>query len=66
MDQLQANPEFLSVKQLAQRYPFKSVAGWRWTLFNADLNGFSRAVRKVGGRVILLESEVNKWIRDQI
>ena len=66
MEQLQPNPEFMSVKQLAQRYPFKTVAGWRWTMFNADQNGFQKAIRKVGGRVVLLDSEVTSWIREQI
>ena len=64
--QIQPNTEFLSVKQLAARFPFKSVDGWRWSIFNSDQNGLDRAIRKVGGRVVLIESEVVAWIKDQI
>lgn len=58
METMQPSSEVMSVKQLSQKYTFKSEAGWRWTIFNADLNGFSRAIRKVGGRVVVLEPEL--------
>lgn len=57
---------FLSMRQLAEKYPFRSEEGWRWTRFNGDLNGFSACVTTVGGRVIIDEARFLDWMRAQV
>lgn len=59
------NDEYLTVTQLAQRYPAFSEASLRWLIFNAEHNGFNRVVRKIGRKVILNLQEFKNFIEQQ-
>ena len=65
--------DITTVAQLAERYPHHlSSPRLRWWIYRSiprrgvhgvlPANGFARAVRRVNGRVFLLESEVWAWI----
>lgn len=54
--------EYVTVAQLAQRYPAFSEGSIRWLIFNGETNGFNRVVRKVGRKVILNLREFRKFL----
>ena len=63
MGENHSHSRFLSVRQLAEAYPFKSERGWRWTIFMADENGFRSCLLRVGRRVIIDEEALVLWLR---
>lgn len=40
--------EYVTVAQLAQRFPAFSEGSIRWLIFNEKTNGFSKVVRRIG------------------
>lgn len=57
--------EYVTVAQLAQRYPAFSEGSIRWLIFNADTNGFKKVVRKIGRKVILNLREFKIFLEEQ-
>ena len=56
---------YLTVVQLAERYPAFNVSSIRWALFNKETNGLKAAVRKVGRRVLIDEAAFIAWIESK-
>ena len=53
---------FLTVRQLAERYPAFTANGIRHHIFHAEKNGFTKCMRRVGKRVLIEESLFVQWI----
>jgi hypothetical protein len=58
-------PSLLTVKLLAQKYPWLTEAGLRHFLFYKNKNGLNKAVRKMGRRVLIDETAFFEWIESQ-
>lgn len=58
-------PQFLSVEQLAAKFPAFTVPSLRWMLFNRETNGLSKAVVQLGRRVLIDEQAFVAWLREQ-
>lgn len=43
-------------------HPWPPVGGLRHLIFNADTNGFSKAIRRVGRRVLIDEAAFYAWV----
>jgi len=54
-----------TVAEFANAHPTFSQGSLRWLIFNADTNGFSKVIRRVGGRVLLDELAFSEWIENQ-
>jgi hypothetical protein len=57
--------EYVTVAQLAQRYPAFSQGSIRWLIFNMETNGFNKVVRKIGRKVILNMREFKNFLDEQ-
>jgi hypothetical protein len=53
---------FLTCKQVCERYPWPPKGGLRHLIFNADRNGFDKVIRRVGKRVLIDEDEFIRYI----
>lgn len=56
--------EYLTVAQLAQRYPSFTQGSIRWLIYNGDKNGFNKVVRRIGTKIILNLREFRRFIQD--
>lgn len=51
-----------TVKQLVQEYPGIFTEGsLRWTIFNAEQNGFDTCVIRMGRRVLIDQHALRRW-----
>jgi len=48
-----------------KHHPWPSIAGLRYLIFNADINGFESCIRRVGRRVLIDEQAFFKWCESQ-
>ena len=55
----------LTVKQLAEKSPAFSEASLRFLIFCAEKNGLSRALVKVGRRILIDVAEFERWLESQ-
>ncbi len=46
-----------TIKRFASANPAFSEGSLRWLRFNSDVNGFGRAFKKIGRRVLINEAE---------
>ena len=53
---------FLTVKQVAEKYPAFGERALRYLIFNMDHNGFSSVICRVGKRVLIEELAFVAWI----
>lgn len=53
--------EFLTISQLAQRYPAFTEGSIRWMRFN-NTNGFNKCVRKIGKKCVVSLHGFHQWI----
>lgn len=61
----QIEDEYLTVSQMAQRFPAFSQGSIRWLIFNMETNGFSKVVVKIGRKVVLKLSAFKQFLEDQ-
>ena len=61
----ESNDEFLTIPQLAQRYPAFSEGSLRWMRFN-DTNGFNKCVRKIGKKCVVSIRSFQHWIESNV
>ena len=54
-----------TVRQIAERHPWATESALRSLIFRSDANGLSRAIRRVGRRVLFDEVELVAWIDAQ-
>lgn len=62
---MQNQSQFLTVEATAVKYPAFSESSLRWLLFNRETNGFNRCVVRIGRRVLIDETELVAWLRNQ-
>ena len=62
---MSTSPQFLTVKQTAEKYPCFTQAALRWQLFNRERTGFNSCVIRTGRRVLIDEAAFVAWLRDQ-
>lgn len=56
---------FLTVKQFAQKYPAFSEASLRYNIFHEEKNGFDKAIKRVGKKILIDEEAFLNWIEAQ-
>jgi hypothetical protein len=56
------NDEYLTVAQLAKKYPAFSQGSIRWLIHNCENNGFKSTIRRIGTKIIIKDSEFRKWL----
>jgi hypothetical protein len=54
--------DMVTVAQAARKCPILSEAAIRSLIRRADKNGLSGAVRRIGGRIYLIESAFHSWL----
>lgn len=57
------DPQFLTVEQLAAKYPAFTEPSLRWLLFNRETNGFATAVVQLGRKLLIDEQAFVAWLR---
>lgn len=58
-------PTFFTVKQFCQRHEWAAPGGVRHLIFNAEQNGFSKCIKRIGRKVLIDESAVFLWIEEK-
>ena len=53
---------YLTVQQLAQKYPAFSESSLRWHIQKSKTNGLSPAVIRIGRKILINESEFLSWL----
>jgi len=53
---------FIPATKWSQYHPWPSIGGLRWLISCAAENGFSRCIRRVGGRVLISEADFFAWV----
>lgn len=48
-----------------KHHAWPPLGGLRYLVFNADKNGFSSVIRRVGKRVLISEPEFFEWVEKQ-
>lgn len=56
--------ELLTVKQFIEKHPAFTNGSIRALIFNAQKNGLSKALRRIGGRVLIKEKDFFNWIEE--
>lgn len=56
---------FLTVNQVVEEGLYPNIGGLRWLLFNSNANGLESAVRRVGRRLLINESDFCDWLDKQ-
>ncbi len=57
--------QYLTVRQLSEKYPAFPQGGVRHLIFHADTNGFSSVIVRVGRKVLIDEDAFLVWIGSQ-
>jgi hypothetical protein len=53
-----------TVGQLCKEYPQLFTEGkLRWLIFNADTNGFSTCIIRIGRRIYIDTTELTRWMK---
>lgn len=55
----------VTLQQLTEQYPAFPEGSLRWLLFHRDDNGLSKAIVKIGRRVLIDKEEFEKWLENQ-
>lgn len=60
------NKRLATVKKIPELYPgVFTESSIRWLIFNENLNGFSRCVRRIGKRVLVDLDSFEAWIDEK-
>ena len=55
---------YYTVKQMSMRHEAFTESSFRYLIFNAEENGLSPAIKRVGRKVLLHENKFLAWIDD--
>ena len=61
----QPSTRLIPISKWPDHHHWPTVAGLRWMIFNKEENGFSRAFKKVGSRVLVDEAEFFSCVDEQ-
>ncbi len=56
---------YLTVKQLANKYEAFSEASLRYWIFHSTSNNLDKAIRRVGKKILIAENAFLSWIENQ-
>ena len=57
--------QFLTVRQLSEKYPAFPQGGIRHLIFHAETNGFNSVITRVGRKVLIDEDSFLNWVKQQ-
>ena len=57
--------QYLTVRQLTEKYPAFPQGGLRHYIFHEKENGFAYCIRRVGRRVLISEADFFAWVEGQ-
>jgi hypothetical protein len=57
--------DFITIRQLATRYPAFTEGGIRALIFRAKSNGFDSCIRRIGRKILISKSAFSHWIEAQ-
>jgi hypothetical protein len=57
--------QYLTVRQLAEKYPAFPQGGVRHLIFNCETNGFHKVISRVGRKILISEQDFIDWIENQ-
>ena len=60
-----AASNYLTPKQLPQKYPAFTESSIRYMIFHEHSNGFHRCIRRVGKKILISEKNFIQWIEAQ-
>ena len=55
----------LTVKQFSQKYPAFSEASLRYHIFHENQNGLSKAIVRIGRKILIKEETFFDWVENQ-
>lgn len=55
----------LTVKQFSQKHPAFSEASLRYHIFNEQQNGLSKAILRLGRKILIKEDAFFEWVENQ-
>ena len=64
-DKAAPKTRLIPVNQWPEHHPWPNVGGLRWMIFEAKTNGFEKAIRRVGRRVLIDEAAFFAWVDAQ-
>lgn len=53
-----------TVRQFSEKFKFVSQSSLRYLIFNADLNGFGRVIKRIGRKVLLDATAFDTWLKE--
>jgi len=59
-----ANEKLIPVSKWNDFYPYPTVGALRQLIFFKDKNGIGKALRRIGGRIYIIESAFFKWVEE--
>ena len=57
--------QYLTVRQLSDKYPAFPQGGIRHLIFHEEINGFNAVIVRVGKKVLIDENAFLNWIENQ-
>ena len=57
--------DYITIRQLATRYPAFTEGGIRALIFRAKSNGFDSCIRRIGRKILISKSAFSQWIETQ-
>lgn len=55
---------YFTVKQFAVKFPFVSQSSLRWMIFNAEKNGFSKVIKRIGAKILINANLFEDWLKE--
>ena len=55
---------YFTVKQFAVKFPFVSQSSLRWMIFNADKNGFSKVIKRIGAKILINATAFEELLKE--
>jgi hypothetical protein len=57
--------DYVTIRQLATRYPAFTEGGIRALIFRSKNNGFDSCIRRIGRKILISKSAFSQWIEAQ-
>lgn len=58
------NEKLIPVSKWNEFHPYPTVGAIRQLIFFKDKNGIGKALRRIGGRIYIVESEFFNWVEE--
>jgi hypothetical protein len=58
-------PNYLTIKMFSAKHPAFSEASLRYHIFNETKNGFDKAIKRVGRKILINEERFFEWLEFQ-